>query len=208
MLALFQCSALLCLVALVTVALVTVAAMDWDPSDKMTVDDLKAVLMSWGVEIPKKPNKEMLQKLVSKEYKQIMKRLYGHMRPTGSIASSSCTASDKAVGTDLPSLLMSFIGSEGGDSDIVQNGNVIETIVNELNEMTFGAHDLAETQTAAACAAEVEATQTASACAAEEVFVPSLRRALEMEIEATAKARAKAKAKDKKKGTANKNALD
>ena len=82
--------------------------MDWDPSDKMTIDDLKAVLMSWSIEIPKKPSKEMLQKLVAKEYKLIMQRLYGHLRPVLSVApvaSSSCAASDMSVGTDLPASL-------------------------------------------------------------------------------------------------------
>ena len=165
--------------------------MDWEPSDKMTVDDLKAVLMSWGIEIPKKPSKEMLQKLVAKEYKQIMKRLYGHLRHTTSMASSSCAASDKAVGTDLPALVMSFIGSEEG-SDIVEN--ITKLIVNEPSEFSeYEVDDAGNTlgrkeAPSAACAAEVE-------------HVPSLRRALEMEIEATAKARAKAKARDKKKGT-------
>ena len=99
----------------------------------MTVDDLKAVLMSWGIEIPKKPSKEMLQTLVAKEYKQIMKRLYGHLRHATSTASSSCASYDKAVGTDLPALVMSFIGSEGG-LDIVENS--IKLIVNEPSEFS------------------------------------------------------------------------
>ena len=165
--------------------------MDWDPSDKMTVDDLKAVLMSWGIEIPKKPSKEMLQTLVAKEYKQIMKRLYGHLRHATSTASSSCASYDKAVGTDLPALVMSFIGSEGG-SDIVDDS--IDLIVNELvhkKDIGDDTRDEVEYEQSAACAAEDSPVD----------FVPSLRRALEMEIEATAKAKAKAKAKDKKKGT-------
>ena len=174
--------------------------MDWEPSDKMTVDDLKAVLMSWGIEIPKKPSKEMLQKLVANEYKQIMKRLYGHLRHTTSMASSSCAASDKAVGTDLPALVMSFIGSEGC-SDIVENS--INLIVNELGhkkEIGDDTRDEVEYEQSAACAGEDSPVD----------FVPSLRRALDMEIEATAKA--KAKAKDKKtgtcRGTGNKKDLD
>ena len=52
--------------------------MEWYPSDKMTVDDLKAVLMSWRVEIPHKASKDTLQKLVGKEFKAMMQRHYGY----------------------------------------------------------------------------------------------------------------------------------
>ena len=51
--------------------------MEWYPSDKMTNDDLKAVLMSWRIEIPHKASKDALQKLVGKEFKAMMQRLYG-----------------------------------------------------------------------------------------------------------------------------------
>ena len=94
----------------------------------MTVDDLKAVLMSWSIEIPKKPSKEMLQQ-----------RLYGHVRPVTSIApaaSSSCAASDKSVGTDLPAVVTSYIGSEAGSdhgSAIVDNTMITKLIINDLS---------------------------------------------------------------------------
>ena len=111
--------------------------MEWYPSDKMTVDDLKAVLMSWRIEIPHKASKDTLQKLVAKEFKAIMQRIYGYapivtsVRP---VASSSCAASDKSVGTDLPAVVTSYIGSEAGSdhgSVIVDNTMITKLIVND-----------------------------------------------------------------------------
>ena len=174
--------------------------MDWDPSDKMTIDDLKAVLMSWSIEIPKKPSKEMLQKLVAKEYKLIMQRLYGHLRPVTSVApvaSSSCAASDKSVGTDLPAVVTSYIGSEAGSdhgSVIVDNTMFTKLIINDLADLPNKRTAIDHDTPACAAVAEPEVTQSA-ACASEVEHVPSLRRAVEMEIYATAKAKM---AKDKK----------
>ena len=188
--------------------------MEWEPSEKMTVDDLKAVLMSWRIEIPKKPSKEMLQKLVAKEFKKIMQRLYGYAPIVTSVrrvASSSCAASDKSVGTDMPAVVTSYIGSEAGSdhgSVIVDNTMFTKLIINDLadlpNKRTAIDHDTPacaavaepEATQSAACAAvaEPEATQSA-ACAATVEHVPSLRRAVEMEVYATAKAKM---AKDKK----------
>ena len=195
--------------------------MEWYPSDKMTVDDLKAVLMSWRIEIPHKASKDALQKLVGKEFKAMMQRHYGYapikrsvraVAPSSCaaasdtlVAPSSCAAADKSVGTDLPAMVTSYIGSEAGsdaDSDLIINELIINHLTSLPNKRTAINYDtpasaaVAEpevTQTAA-CASEV--TQTA-ACAAEVVLVPSLRRALDLEIAATAKAKAQA-AKDKK----------
>ena len=180
--------------------------MEWEPSEKMTVDDLKAVLMSWRIEIPKKPNKEMLQKLVAKEFKAIMQRIYGYapiVKSVRPVASSSCAASDKSVGTDLPAMVTSYIGSEAGsehDSVIVENTRFTKLIINDLSDRDTPAC----VAPSAACAAEVEhvaepEVAPSAACAAEVEHVPSLRRAVEMEILATAKAKMAKMAKMAKK---------
>ena len=202
--------------------------MEWYPSEKMTMDDLKAVLMSWRVEIPHKASKDALQKLVGKEFKAMMQRHYGYapiVRSVRPAASSSCAAaSDKSVGTDLPAVETSYIGSEAASdagSDLIINELIINRLISLPNkpEATRAACDDEETHEvddagnvvgklpdktpASTAAAEPEVTQSA-ACAAEEEYVPSLRRAVEMEILATAEAKmTKKTAKASKKKPAN-----
>ena len=171
--------------------------MEWYPSDKMTVDDLKAVLMSWRIELPHKASKDMLQKLAAKEFKAIMQRLYGYAPIVTSVrrpvASSSCAASDKSVGTDLPMVETSYIGSDAGSErapPIIDNTMITKLIINDL----AGSNAPACVAPSAACAAEVEhvaepGVVSSAACAAEVEHVPSLRRAVELEILATAKAK-------------------
>ena len=215
--------------------------MEWYPSDKMTMDDLKAVLMSWRVEIPHKASKDALQKLVGKEFKAMMQRIYGYapivrsVRPAASSscaaasdtlsAPSSCAAADKSVGTDLPAVVTSYIGSEAASdagSDLIINELIINRLISLPNkpeatqsaacddEETHEVDDagnvvgkLPDKTPASTAVAEPEVTQSA-ACAAEEEYVPSLRRAVEMEILATAEAKmakktAKAEKASKKK---------
>ena len=193
---------------------VSVAAMEWYPSDKMTNDDLKAVLMSWRIEIPHKASKDALQKLVGKEFKAKMQSIYGYapiVRSVRPAASSSCAAaSDKSVGTDLPAVIASYIGSEAGSdagSDLIINELIINRLISLPNkpeatqsaacddEETHEVDDagnvvgkLPDKTPASTAAAGPEVTQSA-ACAAEEEYVPSLRRAVEMEILATAEAK-------------------
>ena len=52
----------------------------------MTVDDLKAVLLSWRIQIPAKTNKEKenLQKAVGSEHKRIMADIFSHARSSTS----------------------------------------------------------------------------------------------------------------------------
>ena len=101
--------------------------MDWYPSAQMTVDDLKAVLLSWRIKIPAKPNKasnetekENLRRLVAINHQKIMHDIFGGggapASSSGDVAPSIGAASigaaiDKAVGTDSPLAEFSFIGS-------------------------------------------------------------------------------------------------
>ena len=172
--------------------------MDWTPSDKMSITDLRAVLMSWGVPTLSSDKKELIAQ-VSKHYKLIMQEWVSRMPPRTAITIASCAAassggSDKGVGTDTPAIVTSYIGSEeaADDDQLIANSLIQMSIVN----------------VAAACAAapvevvaddardEVEYMMSA-ACAGEDVpedAFPDRWAALSNEITPKAKAKGRGKA--------------
>ena len=117
--------------------------MDWYPSVQMTVDDLKAVLLSWRIKIPAKPNmasneteKENLRRLVAINHQKIMHDIFGGggapASSSGDVAPSIGAAIDKAVGTDSPLAEFSFIGSDhAGDDDANSVTNIGTDIIND-----------------------------------------------------------------------------
>ena len=99
--------------------------MEWNPSDKMTTEDLRAVLMSWGVATISSDKKVLLAE-VALHYKAIMQEwasrspartvvLAGHggLATAAAVAAASASAcDDKSVGTDGPQAEISYIGSD------------------------------------------------------------------------------------------------
>ena len=108
--------------------------MEWTPSDKMSITDLRAVLASWDV--PSLSNdKGVLAKEVSDHYREIMLARSNRRPAVPSFVyclplsfAPSCVArssggSHKAGGTDTPAMVTSYIGSEGAVDDDKLDGH-------------------------------------------------------------------------------------
>ena len=183
--------------------------MEWEPNEKMTITDLRAVLMSWGIPTLSSDKKELIAE-VSQHYKRIMLQWSTRLlidrvavlAAARSSAASSC-GDDKSVGTDRPHTAVSYIGSDEAPPD--DNLSHLNWIVNSDEEVVHT--NKPEPVVSAACAAAPAepAPVESAACAAapDELTVPvvrppSLRRAIELELAATAKVK-KAAAKNKSK---------
>ena len=116
--------------------------MEWNPSDKMTTEDLRAVLMSWGVATISSDKKVLLAE-VALHYKAIMQEwasrspartvvLAGHggLATAAAVAAASFSAcDDKSVGTDGPQAKISYIGSdEQRDHEDPEEEDPVETL--------------------------------------------------------------------------------
>ena len=143
--------------------------MDWYPSSLMTVDDLKAVLLSWRIKIPAKPKKssndtekENLRRLVAVEHQKIMNEIFGGggapASSSGDVAPPLGDAMDKSVGTDSPMAEYSFIGSDHTVEDDVNSvANIAKDIIND--------RDLAAAAAAAARPDDQDLEQSAASAA-------------------------------------------
>ena len=182
--------------------------MEWEPNEKMTITDLRAVLMSWGIPTLSSDKKDLIAE-VSKHYKRIMIEWSSRMPDRVAVlaASRSAAASsggdDKSVGTDRPQTAVSYIGSDEAPPD--ENLSHLNWIVNSDEEVVH-TNKPEQVESAACAAAPAEpAPVESAACAAapDELTVPvvrppSLRRAIDLELAATAKVK-KAAAKNKSK---------
>ena len=170
--------------------------MEWTPSDKMSITDLRAVLASW--DIPSNTNdKGVLIDEVALHYRNIIRTSRRSAVPSfvGGVPifppgppPFRSARDDKGVGTDTPAIVSSYIGSEEAADDD-------KLITNTLIGMSI-------TNDAAACAAAPEETkepgddardepeyEQSAACAGE----PD--RWVELSNEITAKAKAKGRGK-------------
>ena len=158
--------------------------MEWTPSKGMTVPDLRAVLLSWGV-FSLSSDKKELGKLVAKHYTEVMMEQMSKRgsQPFAVASSSSGTYGiNQGVGTDEPHATISFIGDD-------------DSLGEEVNKMPAGEPANAE-YSSAACA-------SAAACAGEDTPgddpLPSLHKSM---AKAKAKHNAKANKKNGKKDDA------
>ena len=148
--------------------------MEWDPNEKMTTTDLRAVLNSWGVPTLSSEKKDLIAE-VAKHYKIIMlewsTRVPDRLAVLAAARSSAASSAgdDKSVGTDRPQTAVSYIGSDEAPPD--ENLSHLNWIVNSDEEVSH----------------TNEPEQSAACAAAPPPEPPSLRRAIEMEEEATAK---------------------
>ena len=172
--------------------------MEWTPSDKMSITDLRAVLASW--DIPSTTNdKGVLIDEVALHYRNIMIIRTSRRSAVPSFVGGvpifppgappfRSARDDKGVGTDTPAIVSSYIGSEEAADDD-------KLITNSLLRMSIS-------NDAAACAAAPEETkepgddardepehEQSAACAGE----PD--RWVELSNEITAKAKAKGRGK-------------
>ena len=101
--------------------------MEWTPSDKMTITDLRAVLASWN--IPTISNdKPVLIKAVARHYHEIMMARMAWRPVVPSFVSGlpffapgvarSSGGDDEIIGTDCPRTELNYIGSIDFESDI------------------------------------------------------------------------------------------
>ena len=173
--------------------------MEWAPSDKMSMTDLRAVLASW--DIPSTTNdKAQLIDEVALHYRNIMIIRTSRRSAVPSFVGGvpifppgpppfRSARDDKGVGTDTPAIVSSYIGSEEAADDD-------KLITNSLLRMSI-------TNDAAACAAAPEETkepgddardepeyEQSAACAGE----PDCWVELSNEITAKAKAKGRGKA--------------
>ena len=191
--------------------------MEWTPSKGMTVPDLRAVLLSWGV-FSLSSDKKELGKLVAKHYTEVMMQQMSKRSSQPSAAASSSSGTygiNQGVGTDEPQVALSFIGDDDSLCEEVNKINLDKLIV---NKMPAGKPANAEYSSAACASAaapeevdfinvfgrkdELEYEQSA-ACAGEDTPgddpLPSLRKSV---AKAKAKHNAKANKKNGKKDDA------
>ena len=142
--------------------------MEWTPSDKMTITDLRAILASWDV--PSISNdKTLLANEVSRIYRQIMQSRASRRPAVPSFtaglpvfapgAARSSGGDDKSIGTDCPRTERSYIGS---DAPSCEDDTVPEHELSDLDlklikafEATRAANEKVREQAAssASCAA-------------------------------------------------------
>ena len=172
--------------------------MEWAPSDKMSMTDLRAVLASW--DIPSTTNdKAQLIDQVALHYRNIMIMRMSRRSAVPSFVGGApifppgappfrSARDDKGVGTDTPARVTSYIGSEeaADDHQTITNPIALVSIVNVTAAC------------AAAAPAEVVADDALSAaCAGEDVpedAFPDRWAALSNEITPKAKAKGRGKA--------------
>ena len=165
----------------------------WKASKGMTSPDFRAVLASWGVTPPHDADKDGLRDLAERTYVEVMMKKQ--------LAIASRASSSKGIGTDTPLATISYIGSDDApdlqDIESDKNINLINLITN-----TPPPEVKANNKACAAAAVEVESdgeyqvddagnticrreeesgSASSAVRAAAPEFVPSLRRALEMD---------------------------
>ena len=107
--------------------------MEWTPSDKMTITNPRAVLASWDVPTLRN-DKGVLIKEVATHYHEIMMSRMAKRPVVPAFVSGlpvfapgvarSSGGSHKAVGTDTPAMVTSYIGSEEAADDDNLNTNI------------------------------------------------------------------------------------
>ena len=143
--------------------------MEWTPSDKMSLTDLRAVLASW--DIPSTTNdKAQLIDAVALHYRNIMIMLLSRRSAVPSFVGGvpifppgappfRGARDDKGVGTDTPARVTSYIGSEEAADDY-------QTITNSLARVSI-------VNVTAACAAAAPAEVVADDARDEVEYVMS-----------------------------------
>ena len=169
----------------------------WKASKGMTSPDFRAVLASWGVTPPHDADKDGLRDLAERTYVEVMMKKQ--------LAIASRASSSKGIGTDTPLATISYIGSDDApDLQDIESDKNINLITNDCfmiyNTPPPEVKDNNKACAAAAvevesdgeyqvddtgntlCRREEESGSASSAVrAAAPEFVPSLRRALEMD---------------------------
>ena len=178
--------------------------MEWAPSDKMSMTDLRAVLASW--DIPSTTNdKAQLIDEVALHYRNIMIMRMSRRSAVPSFVGGvpifppgappfRGARDDKGVGTDTPARVTSYIGSEeaADDHQTITNPIALVSIVNVTAACAAAPAEVV----AGDALDEVEHTQSA-ACAAEDVSDEEafLDRWAGLSNEITPKAKAKGRGK-------------
>ena len=179
--------------------------MEWAPSDKMSMTDLRAVLASW--DIPSTTNdKAQLIDQVALHYRNIMIMRMSRRSAVPSFVGGvpifppgappfRGARDDKGVGTDTPARVTSYIGSEeaADDHQTITNPIALVSIVN----VTAACAAAAPAEVVADEAPDEIEYEMSAACAAEDVpddAFPDRWAALLNEITPKAKAKGRGKA--------------